>query len=139
MFSLRNAFKIFQNKLCLLRAKKCSPDKNKWLWPIMPGFNYLASHRICVSAVKPKPFQQAEIGWWGRCLPILSFILFPPTQHCFHANQIFGAYRASTEILTLHAPGRQLSCQAAAELDRFLVWRLHSALCNKRQQELLYG
>lgn len=110
MFFLRYAFKIFQNKLCLLCTKKYSPDNKKLLWPVMPGFNYLASHCICVSAVKPKPFQQAETWWWGRCLPILSFILLLPTQHCFNANQTLGAYIASTDILTLRAPGSQLSC-----------------------------
>lgn len=110
MFSLRNALKIFQNNLCMLRTKKYSPDNKKLLWPVMPGFNYLASRCICVSAVKPKPFQQAETGWWGGCLPVLSFILFPPARHCFNANQTLGAYIASTDILTLHAPGSQLSC-----------------------------
>lgn len=112
MFSLRNTFKIFQNKLCLLctHTKNDAPDNKKLLWPIMPGFNYLASSCICVSAVKPKPFQPAEMWWWGRCLPILSFICFPPAQQCSNANQTLGAYTASTDILTLHAPGSQLSC-----------------------------
>lgn len=110
MFSLRNAFKIFQNKLCLLHTKKYSPDNKKLLWPVMPGFNYLAPRCICVAAMKPKPFQQAETRWWGRCLPVFSLILVPPTQRCFNANQSLGAHIVSTDILTRQAPGTQLSC-----------------------------
>lgn len=119
MLECFNAFKFFKMRfVCYTHThthtQKYSPNNKELLWPIMPGFNYLSSLCICFSAVKPKPFQQAESAWWGRCLPILSSILFPPTQHRFNANQTRRAYIASTDILTLHAPGSQLSCRGCS-------------------------